>query len=61
MKTLKQILNEINDNYDAKLPEPDPSDIRKKFLALHNKKRDDWEETQYQAMKSHPEIKGLYK
>lgn len=59
-KTLKKILAG-NDNYDAKLPSADTSDVKRKFMELHNKKRDDWEEKQYQAMKSHPEVKGLYK
>lgn len=56
---MKDFKNFVNDNHDAKLPEVDSSDVRKKFLQLHNKTRDAWEERQYQALKDHPDVKGF--
>lgn len=57
MLTFKEFVLEINDNHAAELPKVDPADVRRRFLSLHNKKRDEWEEKQYQAIKDHPALK----
>lgn len=60
MLSFKQFVLEINDNTKEKLPDVDAADVRRKYMALHNKKRDAWEEKQYQAIKDHPAIKEGY-
>ena len=58
MKSFKSFV--ANDNHDAELPEVEHSDVRKKFLYLHNKKnRDAWEERQYHALRDHPSVKSF--
>jgi len=54
MKSFKEFV--ANDN---RHPASDSHDVKRKFMELHNKKRDPWEEKQYQALKDHPDVKGF--
>jgi bisphosphoglycerate-independent phosphoglycerate mutase (AlkP superfamily) len=60
MQSFKEFIREINDNAKEELPKSDPADVRRRYLSLHNKKRNEWEEKQYQALKDHPALKEGY-